>query len=214
MATIAASLGLAEASKAAGVSVGGAALDALRHGGVTLFLRHAPSDWSQEATEFEARADGTFAFADCRTQRNLSPEGRDAARALGLALKSLKLAIAEVDAAPLCRTLETARLAFGQAKTVEDLVSRHGGALTGARDVLERLVKAPTPERALRVVVGDYELAQALFGQTLGEGDGLILRATPQGGLEAVARIDLDDWRALAPVAQSGAGAPAPVKRF
>jgi hypothetical protein len=178
-------------------------LDPLRHGGVTLLMRHAPSDWSQEAVEFAARAAGRFEPKDCRTQRNLSPEGRSDARLIGAAIRSLKLRIAEVDASPLCRAQDTARIAFGQATVVDDLAPRTGGALAGADTALKRLVAAPVPERALRIIVDDYETAQSLFGHTLGEGDSLVLKRSGSGSIEVVGTITLEDWRAIAPVASS-----------
>lgn len=54
-------------------------------------------------------------LADCSTQRNLSDEGRAQARRMGESLRQRlgALKVTAVWASPWCRTLDTARLAFG-----------------------------------------------------------------------------------------------------
>jgi phosphohistidine phosphatase SixA len=55
-----------------------------------------------------------FHIEDCKTQRNLSEEGREEARRLGEQMRQHKIPIAAVVSSPWCRCLETARLAFGR----------------------------------------------------------------------------------------------------
>lgn len=173
-------------------------IDGLRKGGYTLFFRHAQADW---------RAPGGPALpaapAACAGERQLSDEGRADARALGVAVKSLNLTISEIAAASLCRMQETAKIAFGAPRTVQDLAPRPGMALslTAQAAAVERLARAPLPEHGIRIIVGDYEVAQALYGVTLAEGDAVVLKTGADGKAEAVARLRLSDWRALAPVA-------------
>src|SRR5205823_3745128 len=50
------------------------------------------------------------------TQRNLSPKGREDARAIGRAFHDLGIPVGRVLASPMCRTEETARLIFGQSE--------------------------------------------------------------------------------------------------
>lgn len=81
-------------------------LDSLRQGGFTLYVRHG------EATIGEDKPQ--LVVDDCSTQRNLSPEGRRQAVALGETLRRLQIPVGyPVEASPLCRTRETAALAFG-----------------------------------------------------------------------------------------------------
>ncbi|WP_379320074.1 histidine phosphatase family protein [Paenibacillus puldeungensis] len=81
-------------------------LESLRQGGYILYIRHG------EATVGEDKP--TLVLDDCSTQRNLSPEGRRQATALGETLRRLQIPIHDpVEASPLCRTRETAALAFG-----------------------------------------------------------------------------------------------------
>jgi phosphohistidine phosphatase SixA len=62
---------------------------------------------------------------DCATQRNLTDRGRDHARAIGAAIRALGVPIGSVPASPLCRTMETAILAFGSAE--RSPAAREGG---------------------------------------------------------------------------------------
>src|SRR5918999_4925050 len=95
-------------------------LNRLREGGYVLYLRHTSTDFSQNDSRMTS-------FADCSTQRNLTDRGRDEARALGEHVKRLKIPIGEVLASPFCRTMETARLAFGKARATNDV---RGGPLS------------------------------------------------------------------------------------
>jgi Histidine phosphatase superfamily (branch 1) len=178
--------------------------ETLRKGGYTLYFRHAQSDWRGAA----AVAEKLPAKPDpCAGERLLSDEGRADARTLAIAFKSLNLKVSDVVAANLCRMQETARIAFGAPRTVNDLAARPGAALSLSAEAaaVERLARSPLPENGVRIIVGDYEVAQALFGVTLGEGDAVVLKTGADGKSEPVARIRLSDWRAMAPVASSAA---------
>ena len=182
--------------------------EVLRKGGYTLFFRHTQSDWRTAAALPVAIAVKSDAKPElCAGERQLSDEGRADARALGLAVKSLNLTISEIASANLCRMQETAKIAFGAAKTVPDLAPRPGVALSLSAQAaaVERLTRTPLADHAIRIIVGDYEVAQALYGVTLAEGDAVVLKSGADGKPEPVARIRLADWRALAPVAASAA---------
>lgn len=62
---------------------------------------------------------------DCATQRVLSEKGRQNSRAIGEAIRALDVPIGPVLASPLCRTVETAVLAFGFAE--KSMATRDGG---------------------------------------------------------------------------------------
>ena len=80
----------------------------LRAGGLVLVLRHAHTDQSKQDED-------PIVVSDCSTQRNLSAQGRADARAIGRGVRRLRLPIGAVLSSAYCRTLETARLAFGRA---------------------------------------------------------------------------------------------------
>jgi phosphohistidine phosphatase SixA len=78
-----------------------------------------------------ARAPGVgdppnFKLEDCTTQRNLSEEGRAQARRIGNAFRERGIRVERVLSSAWCRTLETARLAFGEAEAFAPLNSFFG----------------------------------------------------------------------------------------
>ena len=80
----------------------------LKAGGLVIVFRHA-------ATHFSKPDQDPVVVSDCSTQRNLSAQGRADARAIGRSLRRLGLPVGTVFSSAYCRTLETARLAFGRA---------------------------------------------------------------------------------------------------
>ena len=177
-------------------ALGGAELlAALRAGGHVLYFRHADTDHSQN----DQRMTGV---EDCTTQRNLSERGREHARALGEAIHALGIPIGTVFASPLCRTVETAMLAFGAAQKASAV--REGGPLPpgspGRFPALRVLLSTPVAPGANIVVVGHaYPYYALVGGQYLSEGEADVLR--PRGAdFEVLARVGLAQWRALAAV--------------
>jgi len=81
----------------------------LRKGGYVLYFRHTATDFSQN----DSKSRGP---TDCANQRNLSAKGREDARAIGRALHELGIPVGKVLASPMCRTVETANLIFGQSE--------------------------------------------------------------------------------------------------
>ena len=81
----------------------------LQEGGFVVYLRHAATDRSKED-------DVVVDLEDCSTQRNLSERGRDPARSIGRAFRTLEIPVGAVLSSEYCRTHETADLAFGRAK--------------------------------------------------------------------------------------------------
>ena len=80
----------------------------LRAGGLVVVLRHAATDYSNPT-----RIPSSSPTAPL--QRNLSAQGRADARTIGRGMRRLGLPIGKVHSSAYCRTLETARLAFGRA---------------------------------------------------------------------------------------------------
>src|SRR4051812_48853357 len=82
-------------------------VETLRAGGNVIAFRHAITDQSHQD-------EAAFRYDQCARQRNLSAAGRAQARAIGRAIRRLRIRIGRVLASPYCRTRETARLAFGR----------------------------------------------------------------------------------------------------
>jgi phosphohistidine phosphatase SixA len=168
-------------------------LTALRAGGHIVYFRHADTDHRQNDQRMTN-------VEDCTTQRNLTDRGREHARAIGEAIRALRIPIGAVLASPLCRTVETAELAFGTA--VRSPAAREGGPLPpgspGRFSALRALLSTPVGPGANTVVVGHaYPYYALVGGQYLSEGEADVLR--PRGAdFEVVARVSLKQWRDLA----------------
>ena len=91
-----------------------ALIQALQQGGFVIYFRHAATDVTQTDSS-------TANFQDCSTQRNLNPQGRADALAIGEAILTLGIPIGQVHSSAYCRARDTAMLAFGQAEITQDL---------------------------------------------------------------------------------------------
>lgn len=185
----------AVAQQAAAPPLAGAdLLTALRAGGHILYFRHADTNHSQ--------VDRGLHLEDCTTQRNLTDRGRDHSRALGEAIRALGIPIGAVLASPLCRTMETATLAFGTA--LKSPAVREGGPLTpgspGRFPALRELLSTKVAPGANTVIVGHaYPYFTLVGGQYLSEGEADVVR--PRGtDFEVLERLALKQWRDLATV--------------
>ncbi|HEX6231602.1 MAG TPA: histidine phosphatase family protein [Jiangellaceae bacterium] len=153
-------------------------VNALRDGGHVLVLRHTATGSGVDTTD-----DPT----DCERQRNLSSEGRADAEAIGRALDELGIPISDVRASPMCRTMDTARLAFGETEADERLLQSADPA--GVRTLLE----AATPPDGNRVLVGHQGSILEATGVDLEEGEMAVFG--PDG--DPVTTFSVEDWARL-----------------
>ncbi len=188
--------------------------EALRGGGLTLFLRHAAAEWSGEGAEIGALDAARLDARACASKRRLTEDGRLQAQGVAVALQSLDLGPVDIQSVGLCRTYETARVIGGVVRVLESLTPLQGRvpSVRVQGEAIEAIVRGGQQSRGLRVIVGDYEVIQALYGVTLSEGEGLVLKAENNGTVP-VARIRASDWTALQPVA-SGERATASTRKF
>jgi len=193
LALVAASLWAALA--AAGVSSADPRLGAeLKRGGLVLVLRHAATDFSKPDQD-------PVVLADCGTQRNLSARGRIAAHAIGYHARRLGLRIGRVLASPYCRTLETARLAFGRATVSRALLntidSKHDARWRRQIRAVRRLFGTKPRPGTLTVLVTHGIVVVDASGLELLEGETLVLRPLGNGRFRPLGRILPADWRLL-----------------
>jgi broad specificity phosphatase PhoE len=162
-----------------------AAWQALREGGAVALFRHA-------------RAPGTgdpqgFRLEDCATQRNLSAEGREQARGIGDQFKAQRVPVVRVLSSRWCRSLDTARLAFGALAEpfppLDSFFSEREGREAQTRAVRE-LVEGWRSEGVLALVTHQVNIT-ALTGIFPAEGEVVVLRPKAGAGFEIVGRIAL-----------------------
>lgn len=172
---------------------GRALLEALRRGGYVIYLRHTSTDFGQND-------EAMTSFTDCTKQRNLTDQGRAEARAIGSSLRNLRVPFGAVLASPFCRTVETARLAFGEPQVAHAV--RGGPARPDAANRYAEL-RAILATR----ITGNTNTAISSHGNPffavagppyLAEGEAAIVE--PQDGtrFRIVARVTKDAWPDLA----------------
>jgi phosphohistidine phosphatase SixA len=159
--------------------------DALREGGVALVMRHAKTETTTDRVE---------EIGDCTTQRNLSAEGREQARQIGRDIEALGVPVDEVLTSPLCRTEDTADLAFGESTPRMALLSAGEEATPEDDRRIRRLEQmAMAPDGSAKVLVTHSGNIGGAFGESIQEGDVLVVRDG-----EVLGIVSPDDWKRLA----------------
>jgi phosphohistidine phosphatase SixA len=155
---------------------------AMAQGGYVIYLRHA--DRNSGPKEPFGAATPLAAFADCAKQRNLTKAGRGEAARIGHAFRALGVPIGEVYALPLCRTRETAELAFG--RVMLDTQFYDAGAVA-------RLLAAAPSQGTNTVLVDTEDQVRKLAGVALAPGEAAIFRPDGNGGYRYDGMLDRDD---------------------
>jgi phosphohistidine phosphatase SixA len=153
-------------------------------------------------TELRSRADDyTKPLTDCLSQRNLSVAGFAGASETGEALRLANVPIARVISSPMCRTMETARAAFGIKIGVENSLAHPDPASAEAM----RAGRAATLAFAnsLRRIDGNIILVThqpnlCAFDVRLGEGEMAVLRKDPLGRWRVIGRATGSEWSGVA----------------
>ena len=170
---------------------GAALVAALRQGGYVLYMRHTSTDFGQND-------EGMTDYANCASQRNLTDAGRAEARAIGAALRELRIPVGPVLASPYCRTLETGRLVFGN-PTVSMAVVGGPGSDNGQRYAeLRKLLSTPVAKGSNLAIASHGNPFRAVAGTPyLAEGEIAVIEPQGDGRFRVVARITKTDWPAL-----------------
>lgn len=145
----------------------------LKEGGQVVLVRHT-------ITHPGAGDPPGMRLDDCRTQRNLSEEGRRHARRIGEAFAKRKIPVARVLSSPWCRCLETARLAFSKAEISPPLGNLFGRYENRDSQVSEmRKIIGQPPKNGNLVLVSHGSTILALTGVSPATGEMVIL--SPDG---------------------------------
>jgi phosphohistidine phosphatase SixA len=171
----------------------------LRQGGYVLLMRHAhsPSEPPQK---------GVADAANANLERQLDATGRSSARAMGDAIRKLRIPVGAVLSSPTYRALETVRLAaLGPAKAFSELgdggQSMSADAVAGQAGWLRDRVSERPAAGSNTVIVTQLPNIQAAFGQVsanLTDGEALVLHPHEHGNADLVAKIKIEDWPSLA----------------
>ena len=161
---------------------------ALERGGVVLVMRHAKTE---NTTDREEK------IGDCTTQRNLSEEGREQARQVGRDVEALGVPVDKVFTSPMCRTTDTAELAFGDATPADALLSAGEDASAADDRRIRQLGQLSTaPDGTATVLVTHSGNIGGAFDESVQEGDVVVV----EDG-EVIGIVTPDDWKRLAEAA-------------
>jgi phosphohistidine phosphatase SixA len=178
---------------------GKALVEALRAGGYNIYFRHVATDWSQSD---DVRERDDWLDCDPARMRQLSDAGRDAAVAIGNAIRRLRIPVSELLASPYCRTQETARLmAVGPVEASTDVMNLRAAQYFGGRAAIvasarQLLASAPQPG-SNRVIVAHGNVAREATPAYPSEGEGLVFKPGDDGKFYLVGRIEPEQWASL-----------------
>jgi len=191
-ALLASALALTCAAQTAALLEGNALVEALRRGGYVLYLRHASTDFGQND---EAMTD----YANCAQQRNLTDAGREEARAVGAAIKRLRIPVGPILASPFCRTRESAALVFGTPTVSNAVRGGPGTDADGQRYAeLRKLLSTPVASGSNLAIASHGNPFRAVAGTPyLQEGEMAVIEPRGNGEFRIVARITRSDWASL-----------------
>lgn len=172
---------------------GKALVEALRGGGYVLYIRHTATDFGQNDSEMTS-------FEDCSKQRPLTEAGRADARAIGAALRALKIPIGQVLASPYCRTLETGRLVFGSATASPGMRGGPAQPESAARYAeLRAALSTPVAGRTNTAISSHGNPFHGVAGPPyLAEGEVAVVRPEGNGRFTVVARVPVRGFPELA----------------
>lgn len=144
---------------------------ALQTPGHAVLMRHAEAPGLGDPPDFR--------IDDCGTQRNLSPEGRAQATAIGERLRAHGIGRARVHSSLWCRCLDSARLlGFGAVEPEPALNSFFADASTATRqtEALRALLRNATQDGPLPIFVTHQVNITALTGVFPEAGELIVLR--------------------------------------
>lgn len=166
--------------------------EVLGKGGYVLFLRHGKTNAAERDTF-------PVDFDDCKTQRNLSAEGRVQAEAIGRHFRAYPKIIDKILVSPYCRTRETAKLAFGRFDAASELAysfpdappdkARKAAWLNG------QLGEVPPPGKVTVIVSHTTNLQDAARSWPSEEGDALVFKPEGHGRWNMVGKISAQEWQ-------------------
>ena len=179
----------------------------LRQGGCVLLMRHASSP---------AALPGKDAEPDNPAhERQLDATGRSTARAMGEALRALRIPVGRVLSSPTYRTRETVRLAaLGTPEIAAQLDAAAADMAHADEDAArakwlrDQVTAAPLAGANTVIVTHSTNILGAFREQAADphEGEAFVFRPDGAGGAALIARVRIEDWPRLS--VTSGASSP------
>ena len=174
-------------------------VSAMRQGGYVLVMRHASSP-GKAPERAAAQAD------NLNDERELDQSGIESARAMGRAIRQLKIPIGEIESSATYRALQTLRCAGLSASKAlpelgdSDATTDTSAAARRAAWLKHRVDELPAVGTNTLLVTHAPNILAA-FGpeaEDIAEGEVLMFKPDGKGSAALVARIKIQDWPALA----------------
>ena len=167
----------------------------LQNGGYVIFIRHPKTNPDQADTD-------PLNLDNIKTQRQLSDEGRQQARALGEAFRTLNIPVDKVISSKFRRAYETSKLLdVAEVKTSIDVTE--GGLVVSPNENNRRskalrtlLGTTPPPGKNTVIVSHKPNLADAAGKDfvDMSEGEAAIFKPESDGKFRLVARVTAEKW--------------------
>jgi len=152
--------------------------------GYVLLLRHALAPGVGDPDNFK--------LDDCSTQRNLSAQGREDAKAIGQWIKRRDIKIAQVQSSRWCRAKESAQLLnLGKVnlnKNLDSLFQEADAVNHIQTKLVRKQIQDYRQKSGLLILVGHFVNISALTGASVDSGEGVLVRADSKGRIMVVGR--------------------------
>ena len=172
---------------------------ALRQGGHVIVFRHGATFPDQADTD-------PLNPKNVAQQRQLNDDGRALAKAVGEAMRKLKIPVGEVQTSLFQRAVDTGTLlGFGDAKPTAD--ATEGGLVVSPNEnnrraqALRKLAGTAPPAGSNVVIVSHKPNIMDAFGKDwfdLREGEASVFKPDGNGGYKLVVRVQASEWGKLA----------------
>lgn len=167
-------------------------IQALKQGGYVIYFRHGATNKTGEKSVEKKDLE------NCAIQRNLSPEGRAQAKAIGAAFKRHKIPIGRVYTSPYCRCVDTAMNLFGKAKKSDALHFAIHTTKEQRKEItvklLDMLATAPQDGTNTAIVSHTSNLNNAVKIFPRPEGVAHIFKPEPEGTFSYVGMVEPKTW--------------------
>jgi phosphohistidine phosphatase SixA len=174
-------------------------IDALRQGGHVIVFRHGATYPDQADTD-------PLNPKNVAQQRQLNDDGRALAKAIGEAMRKLKIPVGEVQTSQFQRAVDTGTLlGFGEVKATADI--SEGGLVVSPNEnnrrtqALRKLAGSPPPAGTNVVIVSHKPNILDAFGKDwfdIREGEASVFKPDSSGGYKLIVRIQASEWSKLA----------------
>lgn len=164
---------------------------ALKQGGYVILMRHGAVDNLSRSTSPDADFEG------CEGQYNLTDEGREQVKQLGNVLRKRKIPIGGVLASPMCRTRDSARIAFGAFKAwplLEPLPEADLDDRQQRIDAISRVI-ADHKGRENLVLISHQPNIDALTLEVVEPATLVVVKPDGKEGFKVIRKLPPNEWR-------------------